>query len=474
MIPEWYAHEGRPFAEWLLQLVDDASAKRREASRVITDRFYMPQESLLQPGVDTNQLVAEFSDAVSEAVRQPDFPAAEYVRKLFTVSMALEAARMGAWRAKQKDDDKWHEAQHQKLGENPSAAEVQRYFKRAGVRLRRECQNLGSAPDEAFETGMAIAYVIGALGEELLPAAELMRHMIHETHQQYLVSSAICRMGRAAIEFYPDLLRGFERDDFNGYFTKPLGHLLRAVPGKVPEILQFVSSDNPKVRVNAINTFAHCGRAGLKSFPEVEATLLARIRECGDYEWFACANALGEVATRSEAVTVMLEATYPATREHAAAAITSLGQMGLEPERVVPRLVTLLEDFKEPDPDWTYNGDNARVVLSLRTFGAHAAPAIPSLLERVWTKPVSYYDADHQIKERPEPDRSVIELLGDLAPASAAALPLLNAMKGELIRRCVEDRVSSEEIGGTEMFDEESCCPEFLLEAVAKLTHAPS
>ncbi len=470
MIPDRFTYAGRPFAEWLLQLVDDASTKRREAYHVIHYRFYSSEEIVVRP-------VDEFNDAVRETVRQPGFPAAEYVQKLFTLSMALKADYMEAWRAKTKEDDKWHEAQQEKLGENPSAAEVSRYVKRACVRLRRECQNLASAPDEALETGIAIAHVIGALGEELLPAATLIRHMLHETHQGYIASGAICRMGPAAIEFYPDLLRGLERDDFNGYFTKPLGHLLRAVPGKVPEILRLMSSDNPKVKVNAINTFAHCGRAGLKSFPEVEARLLARIRECGDCEWYPCANALGEVATTSEAVTAMLEATYAAAPDqvgHAAAAITSLGQMGLEPERVVPRLVILLKDFEEYDPDWMYHGDNARVVLALRSFSANAAPAIPSLLERIWRKPESYYDSNHQIKERPEPDKSVIELLGDMAPASAAALPLLIAMKQELFRRYMEHRASSGEDDGTEILDEESCCPEFLLEAIAKLKQAPS
>lgn len=466
-----FVHQDRPLREWLLQLVDDSSVKRREASRIITYSFFMPEELVSNAEVDPESIRADFGEAVRAALRHDQFPLDEYAHRLLSLCMALEQERMNVWRAQQHKEYEWHEAQKEKLGPNPSREDVRRYVRRACIRLARESRTMSEEPmEEALETGIAMIYVIGALGRELLPAAALLLHMLTDTHQTYLASGVLCRMGSGAEEFYPDLLRGLEGDDPNGYFSKPLGTLLRHIPAKVPVVLDMITNANPHVRINAIAALGWAGRNAMSRVPEVEQKLLAHMNSCPDREWDACAQSLGEIAITSKAVTLLLEATFPGSGERAGVAISSLGRIGRESERVVPRLITLLDEFEEPDPDWMYTGSHSRIVAALEAFGPDAQPAIPTLIERIWTGPQEYHDVNGKLAERREPDEAVVELLGEFGPAAADALPLLLAMRTEMEQRAEQEiEASGDERNEEGEMTEEDYCPGYILEAIRRI-----
>ena len=451
-------------AEWLLQLVDRSSEKRRAASRAVLEFMYAPESLGALQGDTANDSDAPspFQSAVREILRQPEFPTVRYVQDLFTLVIALEKRRLEVLRKERQQDDEWNTAEVAKLGTNPAPAEVDRYIKRICVRLRRDLKRMESEPvDESLDSGMTMRFVIDALGPELLPAAPLIRHMLTEKHQAYTASAAISRMGRAALEFYPDLIAGLERNDPNGYFSKPLGILLRTAPEKIGEVLHLAGSGNDDVRINAIMSLGFAGREAIRHHPEVEARLLAHIKSCDDHEWYACASSLGEVAVTEEAVSLLLAATSPADGERAGSAISALGQVGMSPGRVVPRLIQLLAEFKESDPDMDYYGHHTRIATALSGYGANAHAAIPELLKRVWTPPEPYRAPAGGVTERAEPDQTIIELLGSFGPAAAAALPTLVEMKAELIRRSVAETPNGE--------GDDSSCPEFLLEAIHRI-----
>ena len=478
MTADRFVHDGRPLASWLLQIVDDSAAERRSANRVIVDRFFMPTELLLLPDANYEQLSEEFNVAVRHAVHQPDFPAIEFVTKLFSLTMALEALRMDEWHARNKEEDAWHDEQRAKLGEKPTTAEVQRYLKRVCVRLRRECEAFNisarrvrrSPGDEAFETVVTFAWIIDALGVELLPAAPLIRHMLNEIHQGYIASKAIGRMGVAAKEFYPDLLSGLERDDLNGEYAEPLGILLRHDKSLVPEIFSLIDSSNAKVRINAVRTLAFCGRETLKQFPEIEAKLREWITRCDKEEWFTYAMAIGEIAITTDSVSLLLEATYSLEEDRVAAAISSLGQIGLEAERIVQRLVELLAVFSEPDTDWSYHGANSRIVDALKGFGAHAHIAIPTLIDRVWMEPEGSYNTKGTLIKRADLDEAVVKFLGSCGEAAKEALPILLAARLEVIKRALEERASEDEDKSEDgPVDEDDFCPDYLIEAIKRI-----
>lgn len=280
-----FIHEGRPISSWLLQLVEDSADRRKAANAVIVNQFYMPMDLVIERQMSAEDLAAEFHSAIREAVRQPGFPAADFVQRMFSLSMALESQRMDEWRAESKKDEDWHDEQAAKLGPSPSPADVRRYLKRICVRLRRQCGADEEPPgQESLMTGVTIVWIIEALGVELLPAAALIRHMLTETHQSYIASGAIGRMGLAAKEFYPELVAGLRTNDPNGYYSKPLGILLQNDPRLIPEIFRLVDDTNLEVRNNAITALAHCGRTTLRTHPEIEAKLRERMRCCPEGE----------------------------------------------------------------------------------------------------------------------------------------------------------------------------------------------
>ena len=100
-----FVHQNRPLAEWLLQLVDADVARRRSAAEVITKRFLLALDEI-QPA-DFNEAQASqdlFAAEVRRVVNTPDFPAADFVRRLLSLDLALQESWMETMRA-QRDRD---------------------------------------------------------------------------------------------------------------------------------------------------------------------------------------------------------------------------------------------------------------------------------------------------------------------------------------------------------------------------------
>jgi len=150
-----FVHQDRPLAEWLLQLVDADAARRRAAADVITNRFFLALDQI-QPGdLDTaNESQHLFAAEVRRVVNAADFPAADFVRRLLSLDLALQESWMETIRAQLERD-----------------GELQ--------------------PHEVTTTGAALGWVIGSLGRELLPAADLLRVMMETRVKQHVAFDAI-------------------------------------------------------------------------------------------------------------------------------------------------------------------------------------------------------------------------------------------------------------------------------------------
>jgi hypothetical protein len=102
-----------------------------------------------------------------------------------------------------------------------------------------------------------------------------------------------------------------------------------------------------------------------------------------------------------------------------------LGKIACCPERVVPRLIEMLDEYKEEDEHWEYYG---RVSGALTAFGAAAAPAVPAVLSKI----------------RPDGvDRGTLELLEAVGPPAAAALPKLEEMAAKRNHEFLERAIAS-------------------------------
>jgi hypothetical protein len=395
-----FVFENRSLDEWLLQLVDDDAAKRREAASVVVDRFYISTEVLLETGKDVSELQAEFAAAVRAAVNAPGFPAAEFVQQVLALDMAVH--------------ESW-------CKEDAMSA------------LEQE------PPHEAMSTCIGLACVIQALGTELLLASDLLRRMLFTRHKAYLASDAIARMGRAGLLFYGDLLRGLPSDDGNHHCARALGALLRDAPERIPEILELACAASGAGQTSAIFALGHCGKRATESCPDVEVRLRAILEANPDAVlWYALVGALGGCGRTSKTVDALLARLGSGDAWQKGVIMLALGQIGLEPERVVPALIGMLETFEEPDPDWCYHGSHCRIVTALRGFGKAAAAAVPALIRRIWQKPEQQWGPDQKLIERAEPDEEVIKLLGELGAAAHQALPALLEVRDEMRRRNAE------------------------------------
>lgn len=417
--------ENRPLVDWLLQLVNEDAVKRKGAASVIVSQFFMPEKLILEAGKGSDELLLEFSAAVRCSVGSPDFPAADFVRNALALKMALHESWCEQIKMDLKRQDAADDADLAKLGDNPTEAEKRRYVRRVWIRCLRDCKKIAEEePHELTSTGITLGYVIESLGEELLPAADLLREMMSIRGQAYMASDAIARMGRPGLEFYDDLLRGLKSGDGNHYCAKALGALLKAAPEKIPEVLQLASASVGAQQTSAISALGYCGKSATEFCPEVETRLLAILKSNPECKlWYAVVGALGECARSFNTVDTLLALLNSGDTGQKGEIISALGRMGVEPNRVIPRLIEMLDAYEEYDPDWQYYGEHGRVVGALRGFGSAAVAAVPALIRHIWQK------------EHSDPDDEVIKLLGELGAAAREALPGLAQVRDEMRRR---------------------------------------
>jgi hypothetical protein len=101
-------------------------------------------------------------------------------------------------------------------------------------------------------------------------------------------------------------------------------------------------------------------------------------------------------------------------------AINSLARLRGEPDRVVPRLIQLVDEFDEYDPDEGYGGRHARVCRAIEAFGPAAAAAVPRLAAEL----------RRELSDDPtEEPTDLVNALAAIGPAAADALPLLEQLK---------------------------------------------
>jgi hypothetical protein len=412
-------------ADWLLQLVSEDAAIRKAAARVIVNEFYLPEKLILESGKDAYELQAEFSAAVRASVGRTDFPAADFVRNILALKMALHDSWCEKVKADFKSQDAADDADLAKLGENSTEAEKRRYVRRVWIRCLRDCKKIAKdEPHEAMSTGITLTYVIESLGVELLPGADLLREMLSSKGEAHTASDAIARMGRPGLEFYGDLLRGLKSDDGNHYSAKALGALLKTAPEKIPEVLQLTHASSGHEQASAISALGYCGKQATEFCPDVEAWLLAILESNPQSRlWYAVVGALGDCARSSKTVDALLARLDSDDAGQKGEIISALGSMGVEPNRVVPRLIEMLDAYEEYDPDWQYFGEHGRVVCALRGFGSAAASAVPALERHIWQK------------EHSDPDDEVIKFLGELGPVAREALPSLQQVRVEMRQR---------------------------------------
>jgi hypothetical protein len=131
-----FVHQNRPLAEWLLQLVDADAARRRSAADVITNRFFLALDQI-PPAVFNEAKRSQdlFAAEVRRVVNTPDFPAADFVRRLLSLDLALQESWMETIRAQRERD---HEPEPREVNDNGSGPRLgYRFARKRALACRR-------------------------------------------------------------------------------------------------------------------------------------------------------------------------------------------------------------------------------------------------------------------------------------------------------------------------------------------------
>ncbi|HEY7089192.1 MAG TPA: hypothetical protein VH518_13940, partial [Tepidisphaeraceae bacterium] len=328
---------------------------------------------------------ARLDQAVRDAVEQPHFPKAIFVRRLMLFRMAID----DDWRnrtAQLSSKDQTYDRRETELIERilTSADESER--KKAGKRFRRLfCASLERdtkimAGAQTTQPAGHMSYMVfEALDSALLAAPDVLEEMLqqHGTRRQAL--EALARIGPPARAFALPLLAELESLK-KDYFEAPeaLGAIGQDDPAIVDRLLRLLQSGSEAQRTGAIQTLDRIGPHLAGRGSDVISQLLKSLQADPNLRW-AALSAIASVGRDDErALAIVLDFArprppvmkstthspgyqYDEAMAHRAAAISALAHFKAFADRVMPVLVDARANFQEFDPDWQSQGEHARV-----------------------------------------------------------------------------------------------------------------
>jgi hypothetical protein len=457
-----FAREGRALSGWLLDLVAEDSALRLRAGEALqammfgypsihTDIDDLDWESA---GKGFGGQDGRFREAVRGAVAEADFPAADFVRRLISLRVAL------------KDD--WHRRVEQATARNATS-------EARGERLAQRIRDAGDEPERALAehrrdrwlaaslgrdfrrdrsiyegaesmtaAGMMSGAVFDALDVALLADRPGLYRMLADGELFWSAAEALAQIGPPALDFagfFLDRLEAAEQPrGFDG--ARALGSIVRDDPAAIDGLLRRLREGTPAVRDGAAASLGHAGPP-LAGRLEVALDLLNGATRDPDLAFSAigalasvgrnCEKALGRVLELAAPKPPRLVEASPIPYDEAMAergvAIDALHHFRRFVDRAIPALVDAFDNFEEYDSDWDYHGEHARTCAALASFGAGAAPAVPRLIR--------YLDEwmGRPVEERPWP-ADILDLIKAIGPDAAAALPALERVRAS---SCGED-----------------------------------
>ena len=272
------------------------------------------------------------------------------------------------------------------------------------------------------------AYIAYEVLEKIGPASAplFLDHLVKKTRSRgFHDTKALASVGRGNTEVIAILLDGLKNWPVHGYWNAAqtlheMGSSARNHDQAIPILLQL--SESPEGPRRA-----------------------------------AAAYALGGVARGiDDAIGRLLEMTYDECADEddyghlvAGCAVTALGEIGRQPDRVIPRFMEMFDTFEEFDVDMGYGGCHARLCEALKSFGAAASSAIPVLirtLERgLTTDAEEAYDGD------------ILDLLGSFGPAAIEAIPVLEKLDRAREEYLYREQCEWEEDEDDDYDDDDQC-----------------
>jgi hypothetical protein len=384
---------------------------------------------------DSERHLDEWRRSVREAVEQSDFP-----RRTFFVGAAarLIGAHDDYLREVFAGDEQFNRI-CDRLGErlNATANERERaqHLRRLGralcASISRECYT-ERPPMEAMSFAfVTLQWVIEAAGPALLEAPEALWMLLETRNLKHVAEGALVRIGPSAaplfLDYFVEKLQGAELE---GHFSE--SNVLASLGHGNVEVIRLLLLAMESWRVvtmwSAAYTLYQMG-ASARKHDQTIRTLLRLTKSPDGQRRAAAAYVLGGVARgMDEPVGPLLELTYDKHADEqgygghivAGCAMTALGEIGRQPEQVVPRILEMFDTFEEFDSDMGYGGIHARQVEALKRFGRAAVSAVPVVTRCLEQRLIEGVDQWN--------DGDLLELLRGFGRDATPALPVLRQL----------------------------------------------
>lgn len=403
----------------LRALAEDEPASRRQAVNAI-ERMH---ESLLgeEDGFE------RFQQSVNAAVTSPQFDAARWLPRLVDTLVEAHAARMNLYRQETQRVDRVMDKLAKRIEHAATEEERRAHEKRVARVVCSGCDDKNVNEKQQAELGrveLMALLVMGGLNDAWLAAPDVLRRLWQHRVYDREAYRAVQQLGPRAIAFADELLTMLTAapDSRQREIASALASVIREDPPRIRTLVQFLDAANPHAQSNALIAITELGQTAREHAPDVVTRLLALTRTERDNVALYATIALGRVTHGTDvAVDRLLELSCAEDLWIKGAALTALGDVGVQPARVVPRLIAAFDDYEEPDPDLTYDSSHQRVADAMTQFGPEAAPAIPAILQRL--RPDDDPDTF---------DQGLVATLRAIGPAARDTLPTLEKLAREL------------------------------------------
>ena len=209
---------------------------------------------------------------------------------------------------------------------------------------------------------------------------------------------ALERIGPKAHAFASVLLEFMKREPEDLYafkYSKALASIIRDDKELIQRIIGLIDAKEDVFSKRALEVLAALGRKTAESFPECVPLIIQKTKSQNSIIAYFAIKALDKISYGiPEAVNCLLECTYSKDSWIQGPAITALGNLAEQPERVIPRLIELFDEYEEQDPDYMYESDHDRIATALQQFGPAAKAAIGAIVKHLRRKDPSdgYWD----------------------------------------------------------------------------------
>jgi hypothetical protein len=456
-----FKFQGRPLSDWVSELVSIDRDVRRAAGDAMMAMYYgVPSMTAEIELENSDEHTANWRRAVRDAVEQPAFPRRAY---FIAAAARLVGAHDDYMRQIMAGDpqfnricDRIGERAKAVATERERAAQLRRLGRALCASIARDCNS--DPPDfEAMSfASMTLQWVIEAAGPALLDAPEALWVLLESKGMHHLAETTLVSIGPpAAPMFLQHFVDKFRATEIEGRFSESnvLGSLARGNLEAIGLLLRAMKTWSIDAAWAAAHTLYQM-RDSARSHEQTVPVLLRLTASPEGQRRAAAAFALGGVARGLDVVVDrLLELTHDTHEDEfgyggqivAGLAMTALGEVGRQSNRVIPRVLEMFESFEEFNSDMGYGGNHARQVEALKRFGRAPALVIPVVI-------ASLERRQNEGMERWNDD-DLLSLLRSYGSEAKPALPILEKLavaEGDLRRQEPEEWVSE----GDEEVDE--------------------